>query len=302
MAVAAVASAAPPPPPYGSASPLTSSSSLFYAMDACGDIIVSNSSTRFLKDIRMGIDPRCQQQQQQYITVVGCTTKSNILRPAEADMETVFHDDDVEEEGSGNERRRRRHPCADEWEGFDLLPDYGAAGAPEYNSSSFTSSDVECGTIFEKNFSPQGIFWKGSLSGLMTVSSGKVEDNGPINIIWSSGGKEDDSNSKDEGGCAEAKIYFQPADGAMTLFEVAFMIGHQERLMRVAVLGDKEADVKCNDDDDNGGGDNRDTTINILASILGIIGSAAFLYLIKGYLYMCLVYIVAHTCARRYPI
>lgn len=252
--------------------------SMFYSLDSRGDIIVSNSTTRFLKNIRMGIQPH------QHITVVGCATKSNVFHPVEVDTEAVFSD--VVEE----EMRNYRNPCADKWEGFDLLSDYSDDDMSSYNKSS-----VECGTIFEKNFSPEGIFWKGSPSGLMTVSSGKVEDNGPINIIWS--GKEDDDGGR---GCAEAKIYFEPSDEAMTLFEVAFLIGSQERLMRVSILGDKEKETVA--EEDISGGDKKDTVIILLASILGAIGFAAFLFLTKGYIYTCLVYIVARTCARRYPI
>lgn len=259
--------------------------SMFYALDARGDIIVSNSSTRFLKNIKMGIQP----QRQQYITVVGCATKGNVFHPIEADMEAVSTVHRRDEEKKSNHCT----PCADEWKGFDLLSD---CDTPRYNSS------VECGTIFEKNFSPEGIFWKGSPSGLMTVSSGKVDDNGPINVIWTT--KEDDDIGR---GCTEAKIYFEPSDGAMTLFEVAFLIGRHERVMRISVLGDKETRVEDDGVKDDGvdydsSRDNRDPVIVALASILGIIGFVALLFLIKDHIYMLLVYIVAHTCARRYPI
>ena len=260
---------------WDSSPPFTS---MFYLLDARGDIIVSNSSTRSLKYITMGIRPHSQQ----HITVVGCATKSNTWYAVEADIEAVFPGDGGEETGNGLK------PCSDIWKDIGQSTAYGNDSIPIHAHS------VECGTIFEKNFSPEGIFWKGSVSGLMTVSSGKVDENGPISVVWSV--KEDDD---DGGGCAEAKIFFEPVDEAMTLFEVDFLLGRQTRTMRVAVLGDSEAGVV---EDGDSGSDRKDLVISLLASALGIIALAAVLWALKEQICMCFILIAAQTCARRYPI
>lgn len=249
--------------------------SILYAMDAHGDILVDNLSTGLSRNtIRMGVAPHLKQQR---VSVVGCAPENdtNVSR----------------EDYASSGQRGEIHPCRRTWKGVDV------SATPDDDEISENGSSIVCGSIFENYLSPHDMFWKGSLRGLMTVSSAKVKGEGPVAVVWKSLEKDPEGRT-----CVEANIHFTPSDGIATLFDVTFLEGEEERVLGLVVLGDKTKEVVVDEEDDVSICEHRGRVIIALVTILGAIGSVALLCLLREHIYMCFVCIVARTCAARFPI